>query len=520
MKSKLLALFLILCLALAALPAALADDLLIDSSDEAADAAAPELGDAFVLDTPDSKAPQAPDVEAPEVNFLSAEPAEAAPLANDALIDLTITYTGPTLSKVYDKTRNIVNSKGEWLLDSKPNRASFALSGILDEASNVKIASMSITKFESPDVGLYDLKVSFKLSGDDAARYTPSTATIPAEIKKRPVTVTPTPGLFKLYGEEDPEKLGLKCTVKGLLALTQAEKDAGKALFTGAMVRESGEDAGRYRFLIGTLDFGNDNYEVTLLEEYFTIDPRPIDDDAVSLAAIAPQTCTGQPVTPVVPLKYLDQTLQPGTDFTAEYADNVNPGTATVTITGIGNFTGTRQTSFTIQKLSIRSASVKVAAIKNQGYTGKAVRPALKITYNGKRLVQGTDYRLTYKNNRKVGRATVTITGKGRFTGTRKATFIIVPKAAPTLKAAPGKQQIAASWKKLPGATGYQLAYSLKKNFTPATTKTVKGDANTKLTLKKLKAKTTYFLRVRSYLRSGGKTYYSKWSPAKKVTTK
>ncbi|MBR3318295.1 MAG: hypothetical protein IKG21_10810 [Atopobiaceae bacterium] len=72
----------------------------------------------------------------------------------------------------------------------------------------------------------------------------------------------------------------------------------------------------------------------------------------------------------------------------------------------------------------IREATV--AKIANQAYTGKAIKPSPKVTYNGWTLVKGTDYTLSYKNNTKVGTATVTITGKGSFEGTKKVTFKIV----------------------------------------------------------------------------------------------
>ena len=68
-----------------------------------------------------------------------------------------------------------------------------------------------------------------------------------------------------------------------------------------------------------------------------------------------------------------------------------------------------------------------VGTIANQPYTGKAIKPALKVTYNGKSLKQGTDYTLSYANNVKVGTATVTITGIGAYSGTKTATFKIVP---------------------------------------------------------------------------------------------
>jgi len=69
-------------------------------------------------------------------------------------------------------------------------------------------------------------------------------------------------------------------------------------------------------------------------------------------------------------------------------------------------------------------------------YTGKQVKPAPVVTLNGKKLVKGTDYAVSYKNNTAAGTATVTIAGKGIYTGTKTATFRIKKAANPiTVKA-------------------------------------------------------------------------------------
>lgn len=70
--------------------------------------------------------------------------------------------------------------------------------------------------------------------------------------------------------------------------------------------------------------------------------------------------------------------------------------------------------------------SAAVSSIKNQTYTGKALKPAVTVKLNGKTLKSGTDYTVAYKNNTKVGTATVTITGKGNYTGMLTKTFKIV----------------------------------------------------------------------------------------------
>lgn len=77
-----------------------------------------------------------------------------------------------------------------------------------------------------------------------------------------------------------------------------------------------------------------------------------------------------------------------------------------------------------VAKVSLSSAAV--SAIKNQTYTGKALKPAVTVKLNGTTLKSGTDYTVSYKNNTKVGTATVTITGKGNYTGRITKNFEIV----------------------------------------------------------------------------------------------
>lgn len=73
-------------------------------------------------------------------------------------------------------------------------------------------------------------------------------------------------------------------------------------------------------------------------------------------------------------------------------------------------------------------SKVNVSAIGKQYYTGKEIRPLPKLTYNGKYLYHGTDYVLSYQNNKKVGTATIIIKGKGNYKGTKSVTFKIVKK--------------------------------------------------------------------------------------------
>lgn len=62
-------------------------------------------------------------------------------------------------------------------------------------------------------------------------------------------------------------------------------------------------------------------------------------------------------------------------------------------------------------------SKTKISALKTRAFTGKPLTQALTITYGGKKLVNGRDYTLTWKNNKNIGTASVTIKGKGKYNG-------------------------------------------------------------------------------------------------------
>ena len=136
-------------------------------------------------------------------------------------------------------------------------------------------------------------------------------------------------------------------------------------------------------------------------------------------------TYNGKANTPSVTVKYGSITLINGINYTVDYKNNINAGTATVTVIGKGIFTGSVTKSFTISKTAISSATLKLSGL-DCIYDGTEKKPTVTATYNSIELVNGTDFTVSYKNNKNVGNATVTITGAGtNFTGTTTRTFTI-----------------------------------------------------------------------------------------------
>ena len=161
----------------------------------------------------------------------------------------------------------------------------------------------------------------------------------------------------------------------------------------------------------------------------FSISARAMSD--TSVANISSQTYTGNVISPLPTITYNNKTLKKDTDYTLSYSNNINAGTATITITGKGNFAGTTSKTFSISARAMSDTSV--ANISSQTYTGNVISPLPTITYNNKTLKKDTDYTLSYSDNINVGTATITITGKGNFTGMTSTTFIITQKSAEKL---------------------------------------------------------------------------------------
>lgn len=199
-------------------------------------------------------------------------------------------------------------------------------------------------------------------------------------------------------------------------------------------------------------------------------------------------TYTGKAFTPNVSISG----LKAGTDFKVAYKNNVNVGTATVTITGMGNYTGTITKNFKITAKSIAKMSAKLSKT-SYTYTGKSLKPAVSISG-----LKAGNYTVTYKNNIKPGTAAVVITGKGNYTGTITKTYTIKPVKTTSLKASAQKTtSLKLSWKKVTGAKGYQIYQYDAKAKAYKKVKTVKTNS---VTIKKLKAGTAYKFKVRAYV--------------------
>ena len=242
---------------------------------------------------------------------------------------------------------------------------------------------------------------------------------------------------------------------------------------------------------------------------------------SISKASVTLSTSTyaydGKAKKPGVTVKLNGKTLKNGTDYTVSYSNNTKVGTAKVTITGKGNFTGSVSKTYSI-KNDFKKATV--SGISNKSYTGKNITQSITVKYNGKTLKNGTDYTVSYSNSKNIGTATVKIAGKGSYTGTITKTFKINPAKQEIQKLTAKSKAFFVDWAQKGSATGYEIQYATNSKFTSAKKVTITNKKTDKTTVSKLSGKKKYYVRVRSYTTVKGTKYYGAWSASKSVTTK
>ena len=137
-------------------------------------------------------------------------------------------------------------------------------------------------------------------------------------------------------------------------------------------------------------------------------------------------TYTGSALTPDVKITDGDKILIKDTDYTVSYENNINTGTAKVTVTGKGNYSSSETLTFKILPRNINLCTFN--DIDDTTYTVSALTPDVKITDGDKVLVKDTDYTVSYVNNIYAGTAEIIINGKGNYSSTKTITFKILPR--------------------------------------------------------------------------------------------
>lgn len=258
---------------------------------------------------------------------------------------------------------------------------------------------------------------------------------------------------------------------------------------------------------------GTGNYGGSI-EKNFTIKPADL-----SKGTVAVKTATvienGSEQKPGVTVKTAKgTTLKEGVHYSVEYSNNINPGTATVVVTGINSYQGTLNTTFKIQARTDLSGFAATVSYSKTSYTGSEKCPSVTVkTTNGTTLKKDVNYTVTYSNNINVGKATITIEGIGKYKGKIVKNFTIVPAVPTNLAVATvSKTTAKVTFDRSPSADKYYIYVD----------GTYKGCAKTVdyYTIRGLSAGTTYNVTVKAVKVIDGENLYSFSSKTLSVTTK
>lgn len=195
----------------------------------------------------------------------------------------------------------------------------------------------------------------------------------------------------------------------------------GKTLTVGTDYTVSGltgTEPGSYPVTVA----GTGNYTGTVTKSF---EIAKADISSATIGDIdSPVGYTGTAYEPEVTVTFNRTELALDTDYTVAYTNNVNAGEATVTITGTGaHFKGSVEKHFTITAADLSGCAF--APIADVTYNTKAHTPEVTVAISGRTLEADKDYTVSYASNVKAGTATVTVTGKGNFTGSANTTFTI-----------------------------------------------------------------------------------------------
>ena len=247
-------------------------------------------------------------------------------------------------------------------------------------------------KYETSDT-IYTAAASFKI--------TPKGLTV--SVSYDPIT----------YGDAAPEN-GYKVTIEGLV-------NGEEVTYTVGTEYKKGDKVGNYKFTV-ELNTAVKNYKIDTVTGALVVNPKSIAAPSVTINNPTDKTYTGSPCVQGVSVKDSEAKLTVD-DISVTYENNINVGTATIIYTGKNNYTGEIRKNFQITEASITDDMI--ANIPSVTYNTKAHTPEVTVMFNGSKL-NDADYTVSYSEDCiNAGTVTVTVTGKGNFTGTASKNFAI-----------------------------------------------------------------------------------------------
>ena len=170
----------------------------------------------------------------------------------------------------------------------------------------------------------------------------------------------------------------------------------------------------------------------------------------------------------------------------------------------------------------------KTVALSGVSYTysGNVITPSVTVKDSAGKTIAPSNYMVYYPGGRKeIGQYAVNIVFKRNYSGSVQKTFSIGPKGTKLSKLSKGKKKMTVKWKKQKSQiSGYEVQYSLKKDFGSSTKTKAVSKKKTSVKISKLKSKKKYYVRIRTYktVKFNGRSVkvYSGWSKAKSVKVK
>jgi len=346
---------------------------------------------------------------------------EATAIIEIAKKELAITDGDVTITKVYDAATAAGTLAGTLALEG----------AIGDDEVYVDMTLAAASDYSAADAGTYTVEITgFVLAGSDKDNYTIAesynfaNAEITKQVQSAVVINETNEDISKIYGDVISIVLGggngtgeykLVCSEPEVLSLNADSNDSsiwnieilkvGTATLTASRLGDNNYEASEeitINVVIETKDITEADFEIDLATKVFA----------------------GEEIEPSV----TSETLVEGTDYDVTYENNVNVGTATITISGQGNYSSYITKTFDITQKELNDAEFTISGLNSTyTYTGLEIKPSVTVIWDDITLVKDTDYEVTYADNIEAGTATVTITGINNYFGSISKTYTISP---------------------------------------------------------------------------------------------
>ncbi len=174
------------------------------------------------------------------------------------------------------------------------------------------------------------------------------------------------------------------------------------------------------------------------------------------------------------------------------------------------------------KNLGVPGTAVLELKYSRMSYTGKARKNPVQVYLKKTgELLDSSNYTVSYSNNKKIGMATVTVTGRNGYSGSISAEFPIIPQGMSISKlTSTGNRSLKVQWNAISNCRGYQIEYATNSSFRNAKRIIVVGNTKKSRTITKLTKGKKYYVRLRSYKIVNGVSYRGRWSVVKTKTVK